>query len=31
MNKMLHSSILAMGVPEERKNQYVENVLFEEV
>ena len=31
MNKMLHSSILAMGVPEERKNQYVEEVLFEEV
>jgi phycocyanobilin:ferredoxin oxidoreductase len=31
MNKMLHSSILAMGISEERKNQYVENVLFEEV
>lgn len=30
MNKMLHSSILAMGISEERKNQYVENVLFEE-
>lgn len=30
MNKMLHSSILAMGVPEDRKNQYVEQVLFEE-
>jgi len=28
---MLHSSILAMGISEERKNQYVENVLFEEV
>ena len=31
MNKMLHSSILAMGISEERKNQYVEEVLFEEV
>lgn len=31
MNKMLHSSILAMGIPEELKNHYVENVLFEEV
>jgi len=31
MNKMLHSSILAMGIPEEIKDQYVENVLFEEV
>ena len=31
MNRMLHSSILAMGITEERKNQYVENVLFEEV
>jgi len=31
MNRMLHSSILAMGISEERKNQYVENVLFEEV
>lgn len=31
MNKMLHGSILAMGISEERKNQYVENVLFEEV
>lgn len=31
MNKMLHSSILAMGISERRKNQYVENVLFEEV
>jgi len=31
MNKMLHSSILAMGISEERKDQYVENVLFEEV
>jgi hypothetical protein len=30
MNKMLHSSILAMGISEERKNQYVENVLFAE-
>ena len=29
-NKMLHTSILAMGITEERKNQYVENVLFEE-
>jgi hypothetical protein len=31
MNRMLHSSILSMGISEERKNQYVENVLFEEV
>ena len=31
MNRMLHSSILAMGISEERKNQYVENVLFEEI
>ena len=31
LNRMLHSSILAMGISEERKNQYVENVLFEEV
>lgn len=31
LNKMLHSSILAMGISEERKNQYVDNVLFEEV
>lgn len=31
MNKMLHSSILSMGITEERKNQYVENILFEEV
>ena len=31
MNRMLHSSILAMGISEERKNQYVEDVLFEEV
>ena len=30
LNKMLHTSILAMGISEERKNQYVENVLFEE-
>jgi hypothetical protein len=29
MNKMLHSSILAMGIPEELKDQYVDNVLFE--
>lgn len=31
LNRMLHSSILAMGIPEERKDQYVNNVLFEEV
>ena len=31
LNRMLHSSILAMGIPEETKNQYVENVLFREV
>ena len=31
LNRMLHSSILAMGISEERKNQYVENVLFEEI
>ena len=31
MNKMLHGSILAMGISEERKDQYVENVLFEEI
>jgi len=31
LNKMLHGSILAMGISAERKNQYVENVLFEEV
>lgn len=31
LNKMLHSSILAMGISEKRKNQYVDNVLFEEV
>jgi hypothetical protein len=31
MNKMLHSSIRAMGISEERKNQYVDNVLFEEI
>jgi len=29
MNKMLHSSILAMGIPEDVKDQYVDNVLFE--
>lgn len=29
MNKMLHSSILAMGIPEQLKDQYVDNVLFE--
>jgi len=31
MNKMLHGSILAMGISEERKEQYVNNVLFEEI
>ena len=31
LNRMLHSSILSMGISEERKDQYVENVLFEEV
>tara|TARA_X000000950_G_scaffold93819_1_gene118130 strand:- start:44 stop:739 length:696 start_codon:yes stop_codon:yes gene_type:complete len=31
MNKMLHGSILAMGIPEEIKDQYVDNVLFEQV
>jgi len=31
MNKMLHGSILAMGIEEDRKDQYVENVLFEEI
>ena len=29
MNKMLHGSILAMGIPEQLKDQYVDNVLFE--
>lgn len=29
INKMLHSSILAMGIPEDVKDQYVNNVLFE--
>ena len=31
LNRMLHSSILSMGISEERKNEYVENVLFEEI
>jgi len=31
MNKMLHSSILAMGISEEDKNDYVNDVLFEEI
>ena len=31
LNRMLHSSILSMGISEERKNQYVENVLFQEI
>jgi phycocyanobilin:ferredoxin oxidoreductase len=31
MNKMLHSSITAMGISEKDKNQYIENVLFEEI
>jgi hypothetical protein len=30
-NVQLHKSILAMGISEEDKNQYVENVLFEEI
>ena len=31
LNRMLHSSILSMGISEERKNEYVNNVLFEEI
>lgn len=31
MNKMLHSSILAMGISESDKNDYVNDVLFEEI
>jgi hypothetical protein len=31
MNKMLHSSITAMGISESDKNDYVNDVLFEEV
>ena len=30
-NKQLHNAILAMGISEEDKNQYIENVLFEEI
>lgn len=30
-NVQLHKSILAMGISEEEKNQYVEEVLFEEI
>jgi len=30
-NPKLHSSILAMGIPEHKKNYYVERILFEEV
>ena len=31
MNKMLHSSILAMGIAESDKDDYVNDVLFEEI
>ena len=31
MNKMLHSSILAMGISESDKDDYVDDVLFEEI
>lgn len=30
MNKLLHTSIIAMGIAEEDKDQYVNDVLFEE-
>lgn len=30
-NKQLHNAILAMGINEEYKNQYIEDVLFEEI
>jgi hypothetical protein len=31
LNPHLHRSILAMGIPEEAKDRYVNNVLFEEI
>lgn len=31
MNKHLHRSILAMGISEEAKDRYINNVLFEEI
>ena len=31
LNPHLHRSILAMGISEEAKNRYIENVLFEEI
>jgi hypothetical protein len=31
MNPHLHRSILAMGISEEDKDEYVNNVLFEEI
>jgi hypothetical protein len=31
LNKHLHRSILAMGIPLESKDYYVNNVLFEEI
>ena len=31
LNKLLHTSIIAMGISEEDKDQYVNDVLFEEV
>jgi len=30
-NKLLHTSIIAMGISEEHKDQYVNDVLFEEI
>ena len=31
MNRHLHRSILSMGISEEEKNRYINNVLFEEI
>jgi hypothetical protein len=31
MNKHLHRSILAMGIPEKEKDYYINNILFEEI